>query len=83
MYFTSNRPFTWCVHTHTHKHTLVQGKLIVWFHLVLKVTYADMTTVICHLSEHVCLNIVSVLVCSNLKTSLVTVLLAANSDAGN
>jgi len=64
-------------------HTLIQGKLIAWFHLVLKVACAAMTTVICHLFEHVCLIIVCVRVCSNLKTSLVTVLLAANSDAGN
>lgn len=70
------------VHTPTHIHTLVQGKLIVWFCLVLKVACAAMKTVICHLSEHVCLNIVYVLVCSNLKTLLITVLLAANSDAG-
>jgi hypothetical protein len=84
VYFTSNGPFTWCMcaHTHTHTHTLVQGKLIVWFYLVLKVACAAMKTVICHLSEHVCLNIVCVLVCSNLKTSLMTVLLAANSDIG-
>ena len=67
-----------CVHTHT----LVEGKFIVWFHLVLKVTCAAMTTVICLLSEYVCLNIVCVLVYSDLKTSIVTVLLAANSGAG-
>lgn len=80
MHFTAKRLFA--RYAHTRAHTCVQGRLIVWFRLVLKVACAAMNTVLCHLSEHVCLNIVCVLVCSNLRTSLVTVLLAANSDIG-